>query len=255
MRPQQRGKEQQSKQLCEPAAHAQCEQRDHEQVGRGERREERRGEAPEDNVAALVVDEILRQPREPLVGEAELVLVPTACVPPERERDQIDVEQADRGHAGRRREDRSNQRGTFCGGEREEAAERVRLDRQKIVARGVDDTRVRRSAAERRLRDQAVDDDEAREREREPVAEDRPERPRPGGNRGGNECAREQDVLPRRENGERTAAYAGAPELRHHDVVQREADDEDVQRPDRATNAHRGPTATSVIRRLSTSTL
>ena len=50
-------------------------------------------------------------------------------------------------------------------------------------------------------------------------------------------------------------ADTGPPQLRHHEVVQRKPDDEHVQRPDRAAQAHRGPTAISVIPRLSTRTL
>ena len=66
----------------------------------------------------------------------------------------------------------------------------------------------------------------------------------------------EQRLLPRRDDVERGAAHAGLPQLGHHEVVQREADDEARAGPDRAVpcrhsdSPSRGPAATSVIPRL-----
>ena len=54
-------------------------------------------------------------------------------------------------------------------GELEPAAEEVRADDQQVVAQRVGDPLVRRAAAEHRLRDERVHDDEHAEREREHV--------------------------------------------------------------------------------------
>ena len=60
--------------------------------------------------------------------------------------------------------------GALAVGQLQPTAEEVRGDRQQVVARGVEDPLVRCAAAEPRLRQQPVDDDERTEGEREPVA-------------------------------------------------------------------------------------
>ena len=79
----------------EPCGHEQ-ERRD-ENVGGRERREEHRDEPPERMLVARVVDEVLRETGEPLVVEPELIGEPPgrAGAPPPRERDRVDVDEAE----------------------------------------------------------------------------------------------------------------------------------------------------------------
>ena len=137
----------------------------------------------------------------------------------------------------------------------EPAAEEVRADREQIVTRGVENALVRRAAAEPRLRQHAVEDDERAEGERKPVGERPFERQAAARADDERERDEQQHVLPRRHDRQRRAAHAGAPEQRHHDVVQRQPDDQRVQRPDRPLEVHSGPIAISVMPVLITRTL
>ena len=91
--------------------------------------------------------------------------------------------------------------------------------------------------SERVLRDQRVEHDDRREGERERVREQRREREPPrahGVERDARERDEQQHVLPGLNRGERVAADAGGIERVHRRVVEREPDDEDVERDDRA---------------------
>ncbi len=192
-----------------------------------------------------------------MVVETELVGEPARGLAPPPQRDEVDVEQpVDRNAAGGR-EHRPAEAATLLARQLEAAAEEVGEDRQQVVARAVEHTLVRGAAAEHRLRDQAVDDDERREREREPIDPQQLQRPAATGPEHNGERADEQHVLPGGDRRQPRPVHARAVELRHDQVVQREPDDQYVQRPDRppADEAHRGPTAISVIPLLSTRTL
>ena len=104
------------------------------------------------------------------------------------------------------------------------------------MAQPVQDRLAARLAVEKVLRDQRVEADDRGERERQPVDDHRRERhpahthgfPRHTGDGG-----REQHLLPRLHGVEGIPAHAGVVEERHHEVVEREPDDEDVERHDR----------------------
>src|SRR5947208_3041904 len=121
----------------------------------------------------------------------------------------------------------------------------------RVVARADDDAAMRRMPAEPALRQQRPDDDDGRVRERGDVAPTPPERP-PRAEPDDGERQREERLLPRGDDIQRATAHAGVPELRHHEVMQREPHDEHVEDPDGPP--HTGPTATSVRPRLSTRT-
>ena len=131
------------------------------------------------------------------------------------------------------REQRPGEPAQIVATQHERAPEEVRADRDDVVAEAECDGAVPGLAAERRLRDERVDDDERGEREREHV--DDAER---NGSRRVTPCIgadpeqrdREQDLLPRGDRRERAAAHAGLVERRHDGVVQREADDEEEER-------------------------
>jgi hypothetical protein len=86
--------------------------------------------------------------------------------------------------------------------------------------------------AERALGDHRVEDDDraVSQRERvEPVGSKRQAAVADGTECDGHERRREQDLLPRLDRVERAAAHAAPVEERHDDVVQRQAEREDVQ--------------------------
>jgi hypothetical protein len=231
------------------------EQRDDEEVRRGERREERRGEPPEDDAVPRVVDEVLRQVGEPEVAQAELVVEPAADRAPPRERHRVHVDQPECGDERRDGEHRVAQPRALLLRQVETAAEEVRADREQIVPRCVEDALVRGVTAEPRLRQHPVHDDEHAEGEREPVGNRALERQAAARADDEHERDEQQHVLPRRHHRQRRAAHAGPPQQRGDDVVQREADDQRVQRPHGPLQVHSGPTAISVIPVLITRTL
>ena len=106
------------------------------------------------------------------------------------------------------------------------------------MAQRVRDRLVRRVACEDVLRDQRIDDDDDGERERERIRKKRTKRKLPrtecvdGDAREGYE---QQHVLPRLDRGERVPVNTGAVQRVHRRVVQREPDDEHVERDDRAS--------------------
>ena len=115
--------------------------------------------------------------------------------------------------------------------ERDPAAEEVGGDGDQVVAEAEEDAARGRVAAEPVLRDHGVDEDERRVDEREPVGRRRLERdpaPPPDDRA---EREREQHLLPGGDDVEREVADAEIPELRHREVVERQRDDEGVERP------------------------
>ena len=116
-------------------------------------------------------------------------------------------------------------------------AEEVRADRDLVVPQRERYCVAVGETAERGLRDECVRRDDDAERQREPVHEHWPKGQPPLAKRvdeHANERDREQDLLPRRDRRQRRAAHARRVERRHRSVVQREADDEQVQGDDRA---------------------
>ena len=114
-------------------------------------------------------------------------------------------------------------------------------EREELPARG-------RLAVEPALRQQPVDDDDRRVREREPVGPER-ERQRARADQRDGERAQQQHVLPGGDDVERGAAHADASQSsRHDEVVEREPDDEDDERDPGEALAH--VIATSVMPRL-----
>jgi hypothetical protein len=129
------------------------------------------------------------------------------------------------------------------------------VTRQTVLRSSSVRSRPRPRKYEPRLRQKPVEDDERAEGEREPVGRrglERPAAPRDDDER---ECRHEQHVLPGCDERQRGPADARAPEQRHHQVVEREPDDQDIQRPDRPPKCHWGPIAISVMPLLSTRTL
>ncbi len=172
-----------------------------------------------------------------------------AGVAPPGERDRVDVDQAERGDERGRGEDRRPDPPEVTLRHRESPAEEVGGNRKQIVTHAQNDAAMRGTSVEPVLRDHAPDENDGAVGEREPIDEGRVEAQReasPTKNEDEAEC--EQELLPRRDDVERATADAGRPELGHREVVQRQADDEDLEDPDRAP--HAGPTATSVIPRL-----
>ena len=240
-----------------PAAERQAEQRHDQQVARRERREKRRGEPAEDHAAAFVVDEVLGQPREAAVGEPELVAEPARRLAPPGERYEVDVDETVGGNRRGSEQHRPAEPGALRRGQPQPPAEEVREHRQQVVPRAVEDALVRRAAAEHRLRDQRIRDDEGAEEQREPIDQQQLEVTPAQTPEDDRERTEQQQILPGGNGRQPPAAHARAVELRHDEVVQRQPDDQDVQRPDRTASltAHAGPTAISVIPLLSTRTL
>ena len=112
------------------------EQRGDEHVRRCERREEGRDEPPQRLLVARVVDEVLRQAGQPPVGEAELLREPAARarVPPPGERDRVDVDEPECGDRAGRAEDRGAEAARVSDAEVEPAPEEVRRDGKEVVA-------------------------------------------------------------------------------------------------------------------------
>src|SRR5205823_5003594 len=162
-----------------------------------------------------------------------------------------DVDESEHRETRRGREDRRADAAELRLGERETAAEEVGGDRDQVVARADDDAAMRGLPAEPALRQQRPDGDDSRVRERSDVAPAPPKRP-PRAEPDDRERQREERLLPRGDGVQRPGAHARVPELRHHQVVQREPHHEHVEGPDRPP--HAGPTATSVRPRLSTRT-
>ena len=115
------------------------------------------------------------------------------------------------------------------------------------MARGKELTAVGRGAVEPALRQEPVEQHERGVRERKPVGPE-PERHRPRGEERHREGGGEQHVLPGGDDVERRTADAGIPQLRHHQVVRREPDDQDGERDPGEALAH--VIATSVRPRL-----
>src|SRR5205823_4791815 len=219
-----------------PERRGRDQQGDDEQVAAAERAEERRDEAAQEVIlGARVVDEVLRQPAGAVVVVAEMVaeVVDDGARSPPADRDRVDVDEPDRGDGGRGAEQRPRQPTQVLAAEPQRAAEEVRTDRDEIVPRTEQDGVPAGSAAECILRDQRVDDDERGEGERERVHDPEVERQLslpPRLDRNADERDAEQDLLPRRDDGQRGAAQAGSVERGHRRVVHREPDDEQVER-------------------------
>ena len=191
-----------------------------------------------------VVDEVLRQVRQPgPVVEPELVLEPagrpsraTTRATPRRHR------------RGRRRDERRRHQHRVAEPrallvrEVEPASEEVRTDDSRSWRSRVGVPLCVAPPSSHRLRDERVHDNERRERDREEVGHEPPERAARAARQRRGRARQEQSFLPRGDHGECAAAHAGAPEHRHHEVVEREPDDEHVQRPHGAAEErHAGP--------------
>ena len=223
---------------AEEAAGRREQQRHGEEEGRGERAHERPDEPPVQLAAAGVEGEVLGHARGAAVLEAELVaeVGRDAGVAPRLDRDGVLLDQADRRDGGGRAEDRPREPAQLRAAEHERAAEQVRGHGRERVPRGQEDRVRARLAVQQVLRDQRVEDDEPAEREREQVDEPRPERQRAGAHRVERDAAerrRQQQLLPGLDHVEREARDAGAVEQRHDEVVEREPDDERVEREHR----------------------
>ena len=211
---------------------------------RRERREERRDEPPQRMLVPRVVDEVLRQAREALVVEPELVREPArrARAAPPGERDRVDVDQAEGGDAPGRRERASRPDGARPRTrEIEPAPEEVRA--RRAAGRGA--PRGGRPGGSRRRRGRAAGSARRRRRARRRPA--RASRRAPGGTQrppvadDEHEHRRASSTSFQAETtSSARAADAGAVELGHHEVVEREPDDEDVQDPD-GPALHAGP--------------
>ena len=252
MRPEQRREQQQGERQAPTPAQRHEEQRDEQQVRGRERREERRGQPTEDDAVPGVVDEVLRQVREPDVAEPELVGEPPGSVPPERQRHGIDVDQPERGDERGSGKHRVADAGPLTLGQLQPAAEEVGADRQQIVARRIEDALVGRAPAEPRLREQTVKNDERAEGEREPV--NGLQRAAALFGRTSASAASKQHVLPRGHDRQRRLRAArrarAAPSRRCGARARRSA-----RAAPRPASSSVGPTAISVIPRLSTRTL
>ena len=186
-----------------------------------------------------VVDEVLGQAREALVGEPELIAEPAgrARVAPPRERDRVDVQEPEGGDTRGGREDRRSEPPQVGSGQLEPATEEVGPDRDEIVAQPVEDALVRRAAAEPALRDQRVDDDEDRRSASASQSVALPSNgSRPRARTTSTSAEREQHLLPGRDDRQSRPAHARVPELGHHDVVEREPDDRARTAPRRAAS-------------------
>src|SRR5205085_5557095 len=116
---------------------------------------------------------------------------------------------------------------------RERTPEEVRADRDQVVLEPEQHGLVAGVLAERRLRDDSVHDDDEREGESERVGGARLEREPPGAQRvapDAEERDAEENFLPGFDRGERGAVDAGAVERGADGVVDREPDDEEVER-------------------------
>ena len=146
-------------------------------VRRRERAEERRDEPAQRPLVAGVVDPVLGQAGEAAVLEPELLPEPAGHtrVAPGLQGDGVDVDQPPRRDDGGDAEDQPAGDPAIAGREGDAAAEEVAGDRGQVVPDPVEDPARGGVAAEPVLRDQRVEDDDRRVREREPVDPVRPE--------------------------------------------------------------------------------
>ena len=237
---------------------------DQEQVGARERRQERRDQAPVRVAVACVVDEVLGQIREAAaVLEPELVGEPAsgprARAPP-RQRDRVDVDDAERGHPAGGRDDGGVDAAALPLPQIEAAAEQVAGDREQVLAHAQDDAAMGRRPSEQVLGQEPVHDHAGPVGQRQPVEEERPEASRAVPDEDDREPQRQQRLLPGGDDLERGAPQALLPEQRHDQVVECQPHHERVQEPDGVDppgqpddpggRPHSGPTATSVRPRL-----
>ncbi len=137
-------------------------ERDDEHVRARERREERGDEAPDRIVlVAGVEDPVLRQSRQALVIQAELLAIPAGYprVAPRLQRDECEVREPDDRHDDGRQGDQAADATPLLPGETSQAAERVRGDREEVMAKREELTSRGRPSAEHVLRDRPVDED------------------------------------------------------------------------------------------------
>ena len=190
-----------------------------------------------------------------VVAELLVEVVDDTVRPPPADRDGVHVDQADRGHDGRGPQKGPAEAAEVVPPEAERAAEKVRRDRDEIVPHRERDRLPAGLATQGRLRHERIRDDEHAEGQRERIGDTGPERQRARPDRiarDPEERDRKQDLLPRRDQGQRRPAHAGRVEPRHRGVVDREPDDEGVERDDGAAPAHdpRDPDQDRVDRKL-----
>ena len=149
----------------------------HEHVRGCERRQEERDKPAQRVLVPGVVDEVLRQAGKTLVVEAKLLREPArgAGVAPPRERDRVDVDQAERGDERGRGEDRRPDPPEVTLRHRESPAEEVGGNRKQIVTHAQNDAAMRGTSVEPVLRDHAPDENDGAVGEREPIDEGRAE--------------------------------------------------------------------------------
>ena len=209
-------------------------QRHDEHVCGRKGRDERRDQASEEAVGR-VESEVLRQSGGAVVAVAELAVevADRAGVAPPLDRHRVDLDQAPGCDCGRADDDhRADPPELRDDG----AAEEVRRDEDQVVSQAVRDRAGARVPVERALGDHRVEDDDRAvgERERvEPVGLERQAAVADGTESDGDERRREHDLLPCLDRVERAAAHAAPVEERHDDVVQRQAECEEVQRDHR----------------------
>ena len=167
-----------------------------------------------------------------MVVEAELLVEVRGNVGvlPALDRDGVHLHDPEHGDGGGSDEHEPPQ-----GRQLDRAPEEVRGDAREVVSQRVEDRRRVGFAAERALRQHRVEEDERREDERQRVDERRPERKAACGDRVARDPGErhgEQHLLPRGDQAERRALDAEREEACHDRVVQREADDEGVDRVD-----------------------
>ena len=208
-------------------------ERDDEQVRGPERGEKRRHRAAQQVIlVAGVEDEVLRQAPRAVVVEAELLVEVggNARVFPALDRNGVHLHDPEHGDAGGGDEHEPPQRRQL-----DRAPEEVRGDAREVVSQRIENRGRVGFAAERALRQHRVEEDEGRENERQRVDERRPEREAPCGDRVARDPGErhgEEHLLPRGDQAERRALDAEREEARHERVVQRQADDEGIDRVD-----------------------
>ena len=174
-----------------------------------------------------------------MVVEAELVaeVADRAGAAPPLDVHGVEVDEPADGERGPRAEQRPADPAQLVAAQDQRAAEEVRDDGDEPVAEAVEDRLRARLSVEHILRDERVEADDGREREREPVDHAQREgelaladRVRRDARHG--HC--EQRLLPRLHDVDLPPAQPGVVEQRQHEVVEREPDDEDVERDDGA---------------------
>ncbi len=172
-----------------------------------------------------------------VVAEVAVEVVDDAVRPPPRDRNGVDVDEADSGDDRRDAEQRHGQPAQVYTRDEERTAEEVRPDGHDVVAQCERDCLVTGGAVERRLRNQRVQNCQRGEGERKDVRDTGIERKPPracGVGADTDERDGEQDLLPRSDRRQRRAPDPGRIERRHHGVVHREPGDEDVEGGERA---------------------